>query len=215
MTQAADIIRDRRRAFAAPGGSHDRVIRFLATALPAAIGVVTAVMILAPLSPRGEISFLLDRNRVAIAPERIRVANATYRGRDSRGRPFTVNAGSAVQVSAGDPIVKMTDLSASLAMSEGPARLSAPDGAYDFDRDSVAVNGPVTFATADGYRMSARGVTIDLKNRRVSGAGGIAGEVPSGTFSADAIRADLVERTVTLDGNARLRMVPGRLRMPR
>ena len=214
MTQAADIIRDRRRAFAAPGGFHDRLIHFLATALPAAIGVVAAVMILAPLSPRGEISFLLDRNKVAIAPERIRVANATYRGRDNQGRAFTVNAGSAVQVSAGDPLVRMTNLFASLAMSEGPARLSAPDGTYDFDRDTVAVNGPVTFATADGYRLSASGVTIDLKHRRVAGSGGIAGEVPSGTFSANGIRADLVERTVSLDGNARLRMVPGRLRMP-
>jgi len=214
MTQAADIIRDRRRAFAAPGGFHDRLIRFLATALPAAIGVVAAVMILAPLSPRGEISFLLDRNKVAIAPERIHVANATYRGRDSQGRAFTVNAGNAVQVSAGDPLVRMTNLSASLAMSEGLARLSAPDGTYDFDRDTVTVSGPVTFATADGYRLRASGVTIDLKHRRVAGSGGIAGEVPSGTFSANGIRADLVERTVSLDGNARLRMVPGRLRMP-
>jgi lipopolysaccharide export system protein LptC len=214
MTQAADLIRDRRRAFAAPDGAHDRVVRFLAGALPAAIGVVAAVMILAPLSPRGEISFLLDRNKVAIAPERIRVSAATYRGRDAQGRAFAVSAGSAVQVSASDPIVRMRDLAASLEMAEGPARLSAPEAAYDFDRGTMAVTGPVTFATADGYRLSARGVAIDLRARTVEGSGGIAGEVPSGTFAADAIRADLVERTVTLDGNARLRMVPGRVRMP-
>ena len=34
------------------------------------------------------------------------------------------------------------------------------------------------------------------------------GTVPQGTFSADRMRADLTERTVTLDGNARLRIVP-------
>ena len=214
MTHAADQIRDRRRQYALPGGFHDRLIRRLATALPAAIGVIAAVMILSPLSPRGEISFLLDRHKVAIAPERVRVANATYRGRDAEGRPFAVIAGSAVQVKAGDPVVRMSDLAASLVMADGPARLSAPDGEYDFDRDSVTVNGPVTFSTSDGYHLSASGVTIDLRNRLVAGTGGIAGEVPSGTFSAEGIRADLVERTVTLDGNARLRMVPGRVRMP-
>ena len=214
MTHAADQIRDRRRQYALPGGFHDRLIRRLATALPAAIGVIAAVMILSPLSPRGEISFLLDRHKVAIAPERVRVANATYRGRDAEGRPFAVIAGSAVQVKAGDPVVRMSDLAASLVMADGPARLSAPDGEYDFDRDSVTVNGPVTFSTSDGYRLSASGVTIDLRNRLVAGTGGIAGEVPSGTFSAEGIRADLVERTVSLDGNARLRMVPGRVRMP-
>lgn len=214
MTEAADIMRGRRRAYAAPGGFHDRMVRLLATVLPAAIGVVAAVMILSPLSSRGEISFLLDRNKVTIAPDRIRVANATYRGRDSLGRAFTVNAGSAVQVSAGDPIVRMSNLSAALTMADGPAQLTAPGGAYDFDRDTVQVAGPVTFTTSDGYRLSASGVSIDLKNRRVAGSGGITGTVPSGTFSASAIRADLVERLVSLDGNARLRMVPGRMRMP-
>lgn len=189
-------------------------MRILATALPAAIGVIAAVMLLAPLSPRGEISFLLDRHKVAIAPERIRVSNATYRGRDAEGRPFEVNAGSAVQVKAGDPVVRMSNLSASLVMAEGPARLFAPDGQYDFDRDLVSVSGPVTFSTSDGYRLTASGVSIDMKNRRVAGTGGISGEVPSGTFSANGIRADLIERTVSLDGNARLRMVPGRVRMP-
>ena len=46
MTVQADQIRDKRRHFAAPGGSHDRLIGFLAKALPAAIGLVAAVMIL-------------------------------------------------------------------------------------------------------------------------------------------------------------------------
>jgi lipopolysaccharide export system protein LptC len=214
MTQAADLMRGQRRAYAAPGGFHDRLVRQLATLLPAAIGVVAAVMILTPLSPRGEISFLLDRKKVAIAPERIRVDNATYRGRDSEGRAFTVNAGGAVQFSVGDPIVRMSNLSASLTMAEGTASITAPGGAYDFDRDTVQVAGPVTFTTADGYRLSASGVSIDMKNRKVSGSGGISGSVPSGTFSAGAISADLVERSVALEGNARLHMVPGRMRMP-
>src|SRR5829696_4570356 len=105
MTHAADVIRDRRRAFAAPGGFHDRLIRFLAVALPGAVGVIAAVMILAPLSPRGEISFLLDRNKVQVTQERIRVDDATYRGSDNKGRPFAVSAGTAVQASAAVPVV--------------------------------------------------------------------------------------------------------------
>ena len=214
MTEAADLMRGRRRAYAAPDGFHDAMVRLLARVLPAGIGLVAAVMILAPLSPRGEISFLLDRNKVAVAPERIRVANAMYRGRDSQGRGFMVNAASAVQVSVSDPIVRMNSLTATLDMPEGTAKLFAPEAAFDFDHDMVQVSGPVTFATADGYRLGASNVSIDLNNRRVTGSGGISGEVPSGTFSAGAIRADLVERVVALEGNARLHMVPGRMRMP-
>src|SRR5687768_9715381 len=105
MTLEADIKRDRRRAFAAPGGSFDRVVRWLAVGLPALVGVVAALMIITPLSPRGEVSFILDRNKVEIAEDRLRVDNAVYRGEDNRGRPFSLSAGQAVQRTVTEPIV--------------------------------------------------------------------------------------------------------------
>lgn len=215
MTLQADIIRDKRRHFAAPGGFHDRLVGFLAKALPAGIGVVAAVMVLVPLSPRGEISFLLDRNKVAVTPERIHVDKAMYRGEDNQGRPFQLTAGSAIQPSATSRELEMTDLVARLQLTDGPAELVAPGGVYNFDTSQVAVPGPVNFSAADGYRMITQNVAIDLKTRRIAGAGGVSGLVPAGTFAADKIVGDLGARTVTLEGNARLNMVPGKMRMPK
>ena len=215
MTLQADIKRDRRRAFAAPGGSLDRVVRWLAVGLPALIGVIAALMIITPLSPRGEVSFILDRNKVAIAEDRLRVDNAVYRGEDNRGRPFSLSAGQAVQRTASEPVVRMRDLVARILLSQGPAVLEADAGRYDFEAETVAVDGKVTFAAADGYRMTARGVSIDLKDRALVGSGCVEGAVPAGTFSANAIHADLQARTVALVGNARLRMTPGKLQVPR
>jgi len=214
MTQAADQIRDERRHWAAPGGAHDKLVRFLAVALPGAIGVVAAVMILAPLSPRGEISFLLDRNKVETVNERLRVANAAYRGEDDKGRAFLLTAGSAVQETARVPLVTMNQLVAKIDLADGPAELTTPDAVYDYSAEVVRATGPINFLAADGYRMTTSAVSIDLNTRRVIGSGGVNGAVPAGTFSADRIVADLGERTVTLDGNARLRMAPGQLRMP-
>lgn len=214
MTLAADIMRGKRVEFALPGGSHDRLIRVLATLLPALIGMIAAIMVLAPFAPRGEISFLLDRHKVAIAEDRVRVTDAKYRGEDSKGRPFTVSAASAVQAKATDPEVSMESLLASIQMNDGPATVSAPAALYNFDQETVQVRGPVEFAAADGYKMTATGVTVDLRSRKVTGTGGITGAVPAGTFSANGIVADLGARTVALDGNARLRMTQGKLRMP-
>lgn len=214
MSVEATQIRNRRREFAAPGGSHDRLVGFLAKALPACIGVVAAVMILMPLSPRGEVSFLLDRNKVAVTNERLRVGNAAYRGLDNRGREFTVTAGTAVQKSAAVPVVQMLDLAARLNLNDGPARIDAPRGAYNYDTDKLDVAGPVNFAAADGYRMQTNGIAIDIKDRSAVASGGVEGAVPTGTFSARSMKADLDERTVTLEGNARLRMTPGKLRIP-
>jgi lipopolysaccharide export system protein LptC len=215
VTARADIARNERQKWAAPGGFHDRLVRTLARVLPAMVGAVAAVMILAPFSPRGEVSFLLDRNKVAITGERLRVDHAMYRGQDNKGRPFSLTAGSAVQRSARDPVVEMNDLMARILLADGPAELSARQGAYDIAHDRVTVGGPLDFRAADGYRMVASGVAIDLKARRVFGGDGVAGAIPAGTFSAQRIIADLNARTVMLDGRARLRMEPGKLRMPR
>jgi len=214
MTQAADLIRDKRHAFALPGGSHDRLVHFLVRVLPAGVGAIVAIMIVAPLFPRGEVSFLLDRNKVALARERLRLDNALYRGQDGRGRPFSLTAGSAVQRSAKVHVVQMNNLSARMLLTDGPAELMAPDGAFHYDTNMVDIRGPVDFRAAQGYRLTTSNVSIDLKHQHLTGLGGVAGAIPAGTFSADRFDVDLDERTVTLTGHARLRMEPGKLRMP-
>lgn len=214
MTQAADIIRDKRRHFALPGGRHDRMVRLLAKVLPAGVGAIVAVMVIAPLFPRGEVSFLLDRNKVAVAKERIRVESAMYRGQDNKGRPFSLTAGSASQPDAEKPVVVMIDLAARILLSDGPAELKAPDGAFYYDSERVEVRGPVDFRAAGGYRLTTSAVTIDLRQQHVTGAGGVAGAIPAGTFSADRFDADLDERVIALTGRARLNMQPGRFAVP-
>lgn len=214
MTVQADLIRNRRRVLALPGGSHDRLVRVLSTWMPAAIGVIAAVMLLAPLAPRGDVSFLLDRNKVAIVKERLRVEQASYQGVDNRNRPFSITAGSAVQTAADIPVVSMDELTARIELKDGPAAFTASDGLYNFETEQVMVRGNVGFATTDGYRMVTRNVTIDLKNKLVTGASGVSGSTPTGTFSADRITADLAERSVALEGHARIQMQPGKLRIP-
>lgn len=214
MTLAADRIRTRRQAFAAPGSMLDRIVRLLAIGLPAGIGAVVAMMLISPLSPRGEVSFLLDRNRVAIAEDRLLVNDAMYRGQDSRGRPFSLVAGSAVQHSGSVPEVALRDLTARIILPEGPAELTANAGTYGIESELVAIPGVVRFSAADGYELAARNVTINLPARTLSGDGRVSGVIPAGSFSANAIRADLVERSLVLAGDARLSMVPGRLRLP-
>lgn len=213
-TSEAKELRSARKHFAAPGGSHDKLVKFLGAALPMGVGVLAAFMIITPLSPRGEVSFLLDRNKVAIIEERLRVDNAMYRGQDNKGQPFTLTAGEAVQKSQSEGVVRMSDLVARVVLPEGPARIGAQAGNYAIEDEVVAVSGPVTMTAADGYRMTANNVSVSLESRRMTGSNGVEGSIPAGTFRADRIEADMVERTIALDGNARLRMVPGKLRMP-
>ncbi|MEL6540725.1 MAG: LPS export ABC transporter periplasmic protein LptC [Pseudomonadota bacterium] len=213
-TSEAKELRSKRQHFAAPGGRHDKVVGFLARVLPIGVGILAALMVITPLSPRGEVSFLLDRNEVSVIDERLRVDNAMYRGRDDTGRPFSITAGDAVQRSSAEGLVRMNDLLAQLLLPEGPARLSAKGGTYSINDDTVDVDGVIEMRAVDGYRMTASGVSLNLEKREMTGEDGVEGEIPAGTFRAQRMRADLAARELTLEGNASLRIVPGKVRMP-
>ena len=145
-----------------------------------------------------------------MAEELLRIDTAEYRGQDAKGQAFRLHAGEAVQRSSAEPIVQLHDLSAEIALPEGPASLKANQGRYDIDKEQVAVDGPLRFQTSDGYSLDTHDATVDLKTRRMQSGGAVSGTTPMGVFSGNKLTADLERRTVAIDGNARLRIVPGK-----
>ena len=209
MSERADLDRTMRRLWAASGSSHDRVVRILRFGLPLVIGVVAAVLIFSPFTQRAEVSFLLAKDKVEVAQERMKVTRAEYRGQDTKGQPFALLAGSAVQKSSAEPIVRMSDLSGAIRLADGPATIVARNSAYNMETEKVAVPGMVQVKSAGGYRIDASNVSIDLKTRTLSGQGGVDGTLNIGSFSANQLTADLDRRIVRLQGNARLRINQG------
>jgi len=214
MVTTANIVRTKRQQFAAPNGTHDRNVRLLRFILPVGVGILGSMLALAPFTMTGELSFVLDKNSVDVAKERMRVTEALYRGEDSEGRPFSLKAGSAVQKSSSEAIVELSDLSARILLTDGPAQIRASGGRYDMDQEKVRVPGPVQVEAASGYRLSTNNVTVDLKQRTLQSEGTVDGRTNIGTFRADRLEADLAERTVSLTGNARLRIEQNGLRRP-
>jgi lipopolysaccharide export system protein LptC len=199
-----------RQRWAKPGGSHDWMVRIARILLPSSVGVLGAVLILAPLSARGDISFVLAKDSVAMARERLRITSATYRGEDRKGQPFVLRAGSAVQISSLDPVVRLGDLSASITLDDGPATLDARAGRYDMDRETIMIDGPIRFAAADGFALETRDVAVGLKTRKLASGGPVSGRLPIGTFTANQITADLATRSVVLEGRVRLHITQRR-----
>jgi lipopolysaccharide export system protein LptC len=209
MSELAERERVIKRGWAAPGGFHDNIIRLMKIALPGAIGVVLAFLAFSPLEDKQEVSFLLDKNKVEHAEERMRVESAQYRGQDGRGRPFILNARSALQQSSAVPVVDIRDMSAQILLDEGPARLLAREARFNMETDQVEVSGPILFTAADGYRLLTRDVTADLRRRTLASRGPVNGQMPLGRFSADRLQVDLPARRAVLEGNARLHIVQG------
>ena len=205
MASYAELERTQRQKWASPGGRHDKLIRALRVVLPSIIGALVAVLAFSPFTGNQELSFVLDKNEVNMASERMRLTEALYRGEDSQGQPFSLRAGSAVQKSSADPVLKMTDLQGRIFMNDGPASLTAGRGLYDIDKETVRVTGPLAFESV-GYDIIASNVELALKTRKMQSFGPVSGRTKVGTFSADRMSADLNTRVVRLDGQVRLRI---------
>lgn len=206
MSDNADRERTKRQLSAAPGGGHDRLVRALRVILPSMIGMLLAVLAFSPFSGTQELSFVLAKNEVNMAKERMRLTEAVYRGEDSKGRPFSIRAGSAVQKSSAEPLLRMTDLSARILMPDGAASILAGYGIYDLDTETMRVTGPLSFDSGNGYSLIASNVQLAMKTRQLQSFGPVSGHTKVGTFNAGSLRADLDARTVTLSGGAHLRI---------
>jgi lipopolysaccharide export system protein LptC len=201
MSELAERERTSRQIWARPDGRHDGVVRWMRRILPVGIGALVAVLIYSPLAKAtGDISFVLAKDSVDMAKERMRVIAATYRGQDSEGRPFVLTAGSAIQATSREPIVRIKDVAARIEMAEGPASVVANTALYNMESEIISVTGPVTFQTADGYRLDMNNVAIALKTRQVTGNGAFAGQLPQGNVSGGTMQANLGTRQVAIGG---------------
>lgn len=211
MSDQADLERTQRQKWATPGGRHDRLIRALRVVLPSIIGALVAVLAFSPFTGTQELSFVLDKDEVNKASERMRLTEALYRGEDSKGRPFSLRAGSAVQKSSAEPILRMTDMAGRIIMDDGPAALIAGSGLYDLDKETMRVTGPLSFQSV-GYNMVASNVELALKTRTMQSFGPVSGHTKVGTFRANRLSADLDARIVRLDGGVHLRIEQNAIR---
>ena len=202
-------IQDKRRALALPGCRRERVMGAIGRVLPGMAGAVVALMVVTPLFPHNSVSFLLDRNKVAVTENRLQVRNAAYRGMDDKGRAFQLSADNAVQKSASDAHVRMNNLVGTMALSDGPARIEAANGSFDMTHDQLTVPGDVHFQQAGGYDIRAHQVVFDVRQNTIQSSGKVAGLIPSGEFTAGRMSANLDAHTVRLEGRAHLRMTPG------
>ncbi|MBA4047734.1 MAG: LPS export ABC transporter periplasmic protein LptC [Sphingomonas sp.] len=212
MSDRANRIRSVRQRWAAPDSRHDVVVGVSRFILPVLIGVLSAFLVFMPLQGSGDVSFLLDKNKVEVASERLRIQSAMYRGADQLGRSFSISADSAVQKSSAEPVVQLSGLAARIALADGPATLAADRGRYDMKREQVAVDSAVQLRAADGYGLTTSSAVIDFKSRRLFSNQPVRGTLPQGSFRADRMTADLDRRIVRLDGNTHLRITPRSLK---
>lgn len=212
MSQAARRERAQKRHWAIPGSRHDRLVALMKFVLPVLIIALVAVLAIAPFDKREDASFILDKNKVDAAQERMRVEAARYTGTDDKGQKFSINADRAIQPTSDRPIVDIEGMRARLDLERGPLSIVALNGRYNLDAQTIAVDGPVRVVGPDGYRLETRDVGVDLKRRNLASRGRVVGEMKLGRFEAGRVSADLGTHEVVLTDKVRLNIRQGVVR---
>lgn len=212
MSDAASRDRAIKQEWAEPGSRHDIVVRYAKLGLPALVLALILLLAVAPFGKKGDVSFILDKNKVDEAEERMRVEVARYSGEDDQGRSFAITANRAIQQSSELPVVVIDGMAARLDLANGPLSIVADHGRYDLDAHTVLVDGPVRVSGPDGYRLETRDVSVDLTKRTLASAGPAEGAMRLGQFSAGHLTADLGARVIALTGGARLKIIQGAIR---
>jgi lipopolysaccharide export system protein LptC len=212
VSEAANKKSAVKRHWAEPGSRHDAVVKATKYGLPVVIGGLVLLLAIAPFDKRGDVSFILDKNKVDEARERMRVEKARYVGEDDKGQKFVIAADRAVQPTSNVPIVAIEGMRAQLNLGKGPLSIAALRGRYNLEQEWVRIDGPVHIAGPGGYRLATRDVTVDLDKRNLASSGPVTGSMELGEFRAGRLRADLDQRTVSLENGVRLKIYQGAVR---
>lgn len=183
-----------------------RVVRFWRLALPGLIVLILLAFV-------GQLAL---RALVASTPEQvqqseIRIVDARFLGRDSRGRAFEMRAAEAVRVPSDPGAVRMVRPVLTVMRSDGrPVTIVSQTGYWN-DRDQVArMTGQVVVTDpTGGYVFRTEEAVADTRSDVVTGSRPIDGEGPFGRISAQSFAIYDQGSRMVFSGQVRTRLNRG------
>lgn len=158
-----------------------------------------ALLLLGSMALWPELGRMRDQERIAFQRMTSAVGGATltdarYRGVDEHGRPYTVTAATAEQVTPDR--INLTTPKADITMANGTwLMLQSKQGVYLQNTNQLDLSKAVTLYRDDGTTVTSASASIDLKLGAAAGAEPTHAEGPFGTLDAQGF-------TVTDKGTA-------------
>jgi lipopolysaccharide export system protein LptC len=149
---------------------------------------VGALALLSTIALWPELDRAADQTRMSFAGvsatvQGARLTDARYRGVDQQGRPYTLTASIAQQVTP--ERINLTLPKGDITLTDGTwLMLQAKRGVYTQHRDELDLSHDVTLYRDDGTTMVTASATVDLKNSAAAGAEPVHAEGPFGTLDA-------------------------------
>ncbi len=198
-------------------GGYNLFVGIMKVLLPAAAAVFIMLLLAWPELTPGKDGLDLDLSELAIdQPEGVTMLNARFSGLDSRNQPFLVTADVASQAAESDSIIILELPRADITLKDGTwVALSARDGVYDRDQQTVDLVGQVSFFHDKGFELHTEAARFDLDKGTAMSRETVTGQGVFGQIEATGFDSFEQGDRIIFSGPSRLVLYPGaRVRMP-
>lgn len=172
-------------------GGYSLFVGVMKVLLPAAAAIFIMLLLAWPELTPDKDGFDLKLSELAIdQPEGLTMLNARFAGIDSRNQPFLVTADVASQAKDDESVIALELPKADITLEDGTwVALSARDGRYDRDQQTVDLVGEVSFFHDEGFELHTETASFDLDegtatSRETVTGQGIFGQIESTGFDS-------------------------------
>jgi lipopolysaccharide export system protein LptC len=142
---------------------HTRVVKTLRVLLP--LGGLAIVVVLFGTALLKSLSPLNSIGNIDVTSEGLVMNDPNLAGRLNDGRAYKVSAAKAVQSFSDTSRITLTDLMATLNVSdEQTVEVNSRGGVIDTDEEWMTLSDGIVLTTTDGYRADLSTARLDFKN---------------------------------------------------
>jgi lipopolysaccharide export system protein LptC len=179
------------------------LVRLTKLLLPLAALALLALVALWPELDRAKDHGRLTFSRFSAEVDGAKLTDARYRGVDEEGRPYTITAKTAKQVTP--ERVNLTTPVGDVTLKDGSwLQVQSKDGVYLQHAGSLDLSHEVILYRDDGTTMTTDSASIDLKNGAGAGSEPVHAEGPFGTLDAQGFVLTDSGGAIQFTGPARL-----------
>jgi lipopolysaccharide export system protein LptC len=158
--------------------------------LPALAAALIILVVAWPQLVPDENSFQIEIiKNAAEQAKNLAMINAKYDGVDEEGRPFTVTADMATQLSDQRTQIELQLPKADMTLNDGTwLALNAKVGNYDRDAELLDLRGDVSLFHDRGFEMTTESAQVNLAEGTAQGDQTVEGHGPVGILRAEGFR---------------------------
>lgn len=202
-TETEFIWTPRRQVTLAQTRRRSQVIRFLRLAFTA--GAAISVGILAGPVVANAVSGIGDERRSFGSDEIVTMINPRFSGRDQGGAAFVITADTAQRRRANENLI---DLINPKMVDETGSQVTAPEGTYDRESQTLDLFLDVQVSDQAGYRFRSTSARFYVLESRIEGIEPLYGTGPLGDIRSDGYEITEDGDVITFTGNVEMLFEP-------